>query len=60
MIDFDKKSSTFNVDLPKDLQCREQSLFSAPRQRLNVVEGREVIVNKQKLFHSVISELSLK
>ena len=30
------------VDLPKT--CCEQSVFSAPRQRMSVVEGREVIV----------------
>ena len=42
------KSRSQLVDLPK-VRC-EQSVFSAPRQLMSVVEGREVIVNYIKKF----------
>ena len=38
-----KKTRVQFVDLPK--KCCELRLFSAPRQRMSVVEGRDVIVN---------------
>ena len=43
------------ADLPK-VRC-ERSVFSAPRQRMSVVEGREVIVINIKKIRQVISEL---
>ena len=45
------------ADLPK-VRC-ERSVFSAPRQRMSVVEGREVIVINIKKIRQVISELSI-
>ena len=42
------------ADLPK--VCCERRVFSAPRQRMSVVEGREVIVNNIKKIRQVISE----
>ena len=45
------------ADLPK-VRC-ERSVFSAPRQRMSVVEGREVIVINLKKIRQVISELSI-
>ena len=52
------KSRVQLVDLPK-VRC-EQSVFSAPRQLMSVVEGLEVIVNYTKKPCPVISELSFK
>ena len=49
------KSRVQLVDLPK-VRC-EQNVFSAPRQLMSVVEGREVIVNYIKKIRPVISEL---
>ena len=44
------------VDLPK--VCCKESVFSAPRQLISVVKGREVIVNNNKKIRPVISELT--
>ena len=51
-----KKTRVQLADLLK-VMC-EESLFSAPRQLMRVVEGREVIVNYIKKIRPVISELT--
>ena len=43
------------VDLPK-VRCK-QSVFSAPRQLISVVKGREVIVNYNQKIRPVIFEI---
>ena len=40
--------------------CCKRSLFSAPRQLISVVKGREVIVNYNKKIRPVIFGLTLK
>ena len=52
-----RKTRVQLADLPK-VRC-ERSVFSAPRQRMSVVEGREVIVNYIEKICPVISELSI-
>ena len=52
-----KKTRVQLADLLK-VMC-EDSLFSAPRQLLSVVEGREVIVINIKKIRPVISELMI-
>ena len=52
-----RKTRVQLADLPK-VRC-ERSVFSAPRQRMSVVEGREVIFYYIKKIRRVIFELSI-